>query len=158
MSELPTILITEDDDGHAFLMEDSLRRAGVDTQVRRFGDGQEVLDFLFGRTKEASFAGEPPFLLLLNIRMPKVDGLAVLRRIKADRHLHKLTVIMVTTTDDPGEVDRCHALGCNAYIQKPVSYQSFSDVMTRLGRFVTLLQLPRFSTECAPESTPPRFE
>ncbi|MDR3404822.1 MAG: response regulator [Chthoniobacter sp.] len=145
MSELPTILITEDDDGHAFLMEDNLRRAGVGSPVQRFVDGQEVLDFLFGQAKEPEFDGRHPYLLLLDIRLPKVDGVAVQRQIKADRDLHKLPVIMVTTTDDPGEVDRCHALGCNAYIQKPVSYQSFSDVMIRLGQFVALLQLPQFS-------------
>ena len=144
MSETPTILITDDDDGHAFLIEDNLRRSGVNAPFLRFSDGQEVLDFLFGRTTEPAFEHNGPYLLLLDIRMPKVDGVTVLRQIKAEPRLHKLPVIMVTTTDDPREVDRCHELGCNVYMQKPVSYDGFAAAIAKLGQFVTLLQLPRF--------------
>ena len=144
MSEVPTILITDDDDGHAFLIEDNLRRSGVNAPFLRFSDGQEVLDFLFGRTTEPLFEHDHPYLLLLDIRMPKVDGVAVLRQIKADANLRKLPVIMVTTTDDPREVDRCHDLGCSVYLQKPVSYDGFASAITKLGQFVELLQLPRF--------------
>ncbi|MDR3405067.1 MAG: response regulator [Chthoniobacter sp.] len=147
MSELPTILITEDDDGHAFLIEDSLRRAGIDVPFLRFSDGQEVLDFLFGRTEKPKFERGQPYLLLLDIRMPKVDGVTVLRQIKADRELHKLPVIILTTTDDPREVDRCHDLGCNVYMQKPVSYDGFAAAITKLGQFVALLQFPRAERE-----------
>lgn len=143
MSELPTILIADDDDGHAFLVEDSLRRGGVSTTFLRFSDGQEVLDFLFGRTTEPAFHRDKSYLLLLDIRMPKVDGVAVLRQVKADPTLHKLPVIMLTTTDDPREVDRCHELGCNVYIHKPVSFDSFANAMTQLGRFVSFAQMPR---------------
>ena len=143
MSDVPTILIAEDDDGHAFLIEDSLRRAGVDVPFLRFGDGQEVLDFLFERTKEREFERERPYLLLLDIRMPKVDGVTVLRQIKANAGLRKLPVIILTTTDDPREVDRCHDLGCNVYVQKPVSFEGFSAAIAKLGMFVGLLQLPK---------------
>jgi CheY-like chemotaxis protein len=144
MNEVPTILITDDDDGHAFLIEDNLRRAGVAAPFLRFCDGQEVLDFLFRRTTEPAFEHDRPYLLLLDIRMPKVDGVAVLRQIKADPQLRKLPVIILTTTEDPREVERCHDLGCNVYMQKPVSYESFAGALTKLGKFVALLQLPRF--------------
>ncbi|MDR3401104.1 MAG: response regulator [Chthoniobacter sp.] len=144
MSEIPTILITDDDDGHAFLIEDNLRRSGVNVPFLRFSDGQEVLDFLFGRTTEPTFEHNRPYLLLLDIRMPKVDGVTVLRQIKAEPSLRKLPVIIVTTTDDPREVDRCHELGCNVYMQKPVSYDGFAAAISKLGQFVSLLQLPRF--------------
>jgi len=144
MSDIPTILIAEDDDGHAFLIEDNLRRAGVNAPFLRFSDGQEILDFLFGRTGEPRFEAEQPYLLLLDIRMPKVDGVAVLRQIKADSRLHKLPVIILTTTDDPREVERCHDLGCNVYMHKPVSYGSFAAAIEKLGLFLSLLQLPRF--------------
>src|ERR1044071_8748451 len=100
MNKLPTVLIADDDDGHAFLVEDNLRRAGVNTTFLRFSDGQEVLDFLFGRTKEAAFHPDHSYLLLLDIRMPKVDGVAVLRQIKGDAELRKLPVMMLTTTED----------------------------------------------------------
>ena len=144
MNEIPTILITDDDDGHAFLIEDNLRRSGVNAPFLRFSDGQEVLDFLFGRTIEPRFERDRPYLLLLDIRMPKVDGVMVLRQIKAEPKLRKLPVIMVTTTDDPREIDRCHEFGCNVYMQKPVSYDSFASAITKLGQFVTLLHLPSF--------------
>src|SRR6476620_470551 len=100
-SDHPTILITEDDDGHAFLIEDNLRRAGVNAPFLRFGDGDEVLQFLFGETREPAFEEGQPYLLLLDIRMPKIDGVEVLRRIKAHPQLHKLPVIILTTTEDP---------------------------------------------------------
>jgi CheY-like chemotaxis protein len=142
MTSLPTILIADDDDGHAFLVEDNLRRGGVSTTFLRFSDGQELLDFLFGRTKDPAFDPECPYLLLLDIRMPKVDGVAALRQIKADPGLHKMPVIILTTTEDPREVDRCHDLGCNIYIHKPVSYESFQNAIAQLGKFVSLVKVP----------------
>jgi len=147
MNRLHTILIADDDDGHAFLIEDNLRQGGVTTDFIRFSDGQEALDFLFGRTKEPAFQPERAYLLLLDIRMPKVDGVAVLEQIKKDPAMHKLPVIMLTTTQDPREVDRCHELGCNIYIHKPVSYESFANAMTQLGKLVSLAQIPRVKQE-----------
>jgi len=147
MQTLPTILIADDDDGHAFLVEDNLRRGGVNTTFLRFNDGQEVLDFLFGRTTSPVFKPDQAYLLLLDIRMPKVDGVAVLQQIKANPDLHKLPVIILTTTEDPREVDRCHALGCNIYIHKPVSYDSFAHAIAQLGKFVSLVKVPRIHGE-----------
>jgi CheY-like chemotaxis protein len=143
MNRLHTILIADDDDGHAYLIEDNLRREGVTMNFLRFSDGQETLDFLFGRTTDPAFQPEETYLLLLDIRMPKVDGVAVLQQIKADPGLHKLPVIMLTTTQDPREVDRCHELGCNIYIHKPVSFDSFAHAMAQLGKLVNLAQIPR---------------
>jgi CheY-like chemotaxis protein len=148
MNEIHTILIADDDDGHAFLVEDNLRRGGVKTEFLRFSDGQEALDFLFGRTVQPAFDPQKGYLLLLDIRMPKVDGVAVLQQIKSDPGLRSLPVIMLTTTEDPREVDRCHQLGCNIYIHKPVSFESFADAIAQLGRLVSLAQIPRLKREC----------
>jgi CheY-like chemotaxis protein len=145
MTELPTILIADDDDGHAFLVEDNLRRGGVDTTYLRFNDGQELLDFLSGKTTDPMFRRGESYLLLLDIRMPKIDGVTALQQIKSDPELRKLPVIMLTTTEDPREVDRCHELGCNIYIHKPVSFDAFAHAITQLGRFVSLVQVPRVS-------------
>jgi CheY-like chemotaxis protein len=145
--ELPTILIADDDDGHAFLVEDNLRRGGVNATFLRFSDGQEVLDFLFGRVQTPAFQPDHAYLLLLDIRMPKVDGISVLQQIKGDERLRKLPVIMLTTTDDPREIDRCHALGCNVYVHKPVSFDSFTHAITELGKFVSLVKVPHL--KCA---------
>jgi CheY-like chemotaxis protein len=85
------------------------------------------------------------YLVLLDIRMPKVDGVEVLRRIKADPELRRLPVIMLTTTDDAREVSRCHELGCSVYLQKPVDYEKFAEAMRRLGLFIMLMQVPSVS-------------
>jgi CheY-like chemotaxis protein len=136
-----TILIAEDDPGHARLVEKNLQRAGLHNPVERFENGQEVLDFLYRRgTRQRTRDGS--YLLLLDIRMPQVDGVEVLRQIKQDPELRKLPVIMLTTTDDPREIDRCHAEGCNNYIVKPVDYDKFAEAVNRLGLFITMLKLP----------------
>jgi CheY-like chemotaxis protein len=79
--------------------------------------------------------------------MPKVDGIEVLRRLKADPELRKLSVVMLTTTDDSREVERCHQLGCSVYLQKPVDYDKFAEAIRRLGLFVPLLVLPTLSPQ-----------
>jgi CheY-like chemotaxis protein len=136
------ILIAEDDPGHARLVEKHLRRAGLNNAIRHFPDGQAVLDFLFGVGGVPMFDDGKGHLLLLDIRMPKVDGVEVLRRIKEHPEYRKLPVCMLTTTDDPREVERCHALGCNNYIVKPVDYDKFAEAINRLGMFITLVQIP----------------
>lgn len=136
------ILIADDDAGHARLIEKNLSRAGLLNEIIRFEDGQQILDFLFQRGDGPKRSPETPYLVLLDIRMPKVDGIEVLRQVKADPELRKVPVIMLTTTDDPREVERCHALGCNNYIVKPVDYDKFSDAIRQLGLFVSLVQVP----------------
>lgn len=133
-----TILIVDDDEGHAILIRENLESAGVRDRIVHFRDGQAILDF---------FAQRPPddpetYLILLDIRMPKIDGIEVLRRLKADPKLAKIPVIMLTTTDDAREIARCYRLGCNVYIQKPVDYDQFADAIRRLGLFVPLLLIP----------------
>jgi CheY-like chemotaxis protein len=136
------ILIAEDDAGHARLIEKNLRRAGLTNEILRFEDGQQILDFLFQRGEGRKRAADTACLLLLDIRMPKIDGIEVLRQIKADPELRKIPVSMLTTTDDPREVERCHVLGCSNYIVKPVDYEKFSEAMNSLGLFISLVQVP----------------
>ena len=137
-----TIMIAEDDDGHAELIKDNLREAGVSNEIIRFRDGQEVLDCLLPATPKQAGGKLPLSLLLLDIRMPRVDGVEVLRRLKADPSTRNIPVIMLTTTDDPREIQQCYELGCNCYITKPVEYQKFAEVMSRLGLFLIIIQLP----------------
>lgn len=135
-----TILIAEDDDGHADLVMEQLRDAGVNGPVIRFRDGQEVVDFLLAPGGEAF---DRPCLLLLDINMPRLDGMAVLKRIKGDPATRAIPVIMLTTTDDPREVAACYGLGCNLYLTKPVGFEAFSDTLNRLGRFLQILHVAR---------------
>jgi CheY-like chemotaxis protein len=137
-----TILLAEDDDGHASLVQRNLERAGLLNGFVRVKDGQELLDFLNekGRAQEAS---DDQMVILLDINMPRVDGIEALRQIKANPETHRIPVIMLTTTDDPREVDRCYELGCNVYITKPVEYEGFIDAVRRLGMFLQIVRKPR---------------
>jgi CheY-like chemotaxis protein len=137
------ILIAEDDAGHARLIEKNLTRAGLHNPIQRFENGQAVLDFLFRRGSGPHRAFDTPYLLLLDIRMPQVDGVEVLRQIKQDPQLRTVPVIMLTTTDDPREVERCHAIGCASYIVKPVDYEKFADAIKSLGLYISLVEVPR---------------
>jgi len=135
---LPAILVVEDDEGHAILIRENLKAAGLPNRIEHFRDGQAILDYL-----SAEFHDRSAYLVLLDIRMPKIDGIEVLRRIKADPELRKLPVIMLTTTDDSREVERCHELGCSGYIQKPVDYDKFAEAIRRIGLYVPLLLMPQ---------------
>lgn len=138
-----TILLVEDDDGHAKLVEINLRRAGVINPIVRAKDGVEALDYLLSR---GNYAGHSPpniLLILLDINMPRLDGLETLRQLKSDAALKNMPVIMLTTTDDPREVERCYELGCNIYITKPVEYDQFSEAIRRLGLFLQVIALPK---------------
>ena len=136
------IILAEDDEGHATLIMKNLKRAGFRNNFLHFKDGQEVLDFLFVRGEGPHRIPGKSYLLLLDIRMPKVDGVDVLRQIKEDSELSKLPVIMVTTTDDSREIQNCHDLGCNIYITKPVEYDQFTDAVMKLGLFLKVVKVP----------------
>jgi CheY-like chemotaxis protein len=143
MTKEVVILIVDDDTGHARLIEKNLSRAGLHNPVERFDNGQEILDFMFGNGHSArKRRHDCSYLVLLDIRMPKVDGTQVLQKIKENKELRKIPVIMLTTTDDPREVERCHELGCNNYIVKPVDYEKFADAIRQLGLFISLVQVP----------------
>ena len=142
-AEEVTVLIAEDDDGHAEIIMDNLREAGVFNSMLRFRDGQEVLDFFFaGSTGERCEKGSA-YMLLLDIRMPKVDGVEVLRQLKADPELKNVPVIMLTTTDDPREIKNCYSLGCSCYLTKPVHYDKLAEMLRRLGLFIVIVQVPQ---------------
>jgi len=138
----PVILIVDDDEGHAILVQQNLEAAGLSNRFEHFTDGQAVLDFFFHHGPNRHSQPGETYLILLDIRMPKIDGIEVLRQLKSDPELHKLPVIVLTTTDDSREVERCHELGCNIYIQKPVDYDKFAEAMRRLGLFMSLLLVP----------------
>ncbi len=141
MTKEVIIIIADDDAGHVRLIEKNLVRAGLHNPIQRFENGQQVLDF-FAERNQGGAAKDASYLLLLDIRMPQVDGVEVLRQIKADAELKKIPTIMLTTTDDPREVERCHALGCSNYIVKPVDYEKFSEAIKQLGLFISLVQVP----------------
>ena len=141
------ILIAEDDEGHAVLICKNLRRVGITNNILLFKDGREILNFLFRRGKGPHRKAETPYLLLLDIRMPKVDGVEVLRQIKEDKKLRKMPVSMMTTIDDPHEIAICHDLGCNNYVTKPVNYKKFIETIRQLGLFLLVVEVPKIDNE-----------
>lgn len=124
-----SILIAEDDEGHALLIKKNLERTGIKNKIIHFRDGKEILDFFNGNN-------ETSFLLLLDIRMPKVDGIEVLKTLKNDPVLKKIPVIIITTTDDPQEIERCYNLGCTSYITKSINYDKFVESIRQLGVYL----------------------
>lgn len=138
---IPIIVIVDDDEGHAILIRQNLEAAGVTNRFMTFRDGQAALNF-FLPGPGAVPKDDQTYLMLLDIRMPKVSGVEVLRQLKAHPEVKKLPIIMLTTTDDAREVERCHELGCNAYLQKPIDYDRFTDLVQKLGLFLPHLQVP----------------
>ena len=138
-----TLILAEDDAGHASLIQRNLRRAGFVNDMVHVKDGQEALDYIYGVGQFNERVLTDYVLLLLDINMPRVDGVEVLRRIKADPVTSKIPVIMLTTTDDPREVERCYELGCSVYLTKPVEYEGFIEAINRLGLFLQVVKVPR---------------
>jgi CheY-like chemotaxis protein len=137
MNGIPvTIVAIEDDPGHALLIEKNVRRAGVNNDLLTFADGGTALNYLFG----GKLAG--PILVLLDLNLPDMSGTDILARIKSDAALKRTPVIVLTTTDDRAEIQRCYDLGCNVYITKPVDYAGFTHAIRQLGLFLAVMQLP----------------
>jgi len=140
--ESMVILLAEDDDGHASLVTRNLQRSGIANKIVHVKDGQQALDFVRCEGRYATRSPNGPLLLLLDINMPRLDGVEVLRRLKSDERTAKVPVIVLTTTDDPREVERCYELGCNVYVIKPVAYDEFIEAVQRLGLFLDIVRLP----------------
>lgn len=138
MSEKAVILIAEDDAGHFELVRKNLWLSCTENEILHFKDGQQVLDFLFRTGDGEKCKHNQSYILLLDIRMPKIDGREVLQRIKQDRQLRKIPVIMLTTTDQVSEIDRYYELGCSFYMVKPVNYHLFMRTVENLGAFLSL--------------------
>ncbi|WP_305069274.1 response regulator [Lichenibacterium dinghuense] len=141
LTQAVTILMIEDDDGHARLIEKNIRRAGLSNEILHLRNGTAAVEFLFG-PDGAPRAHHTPFMILLDLNLPDMSGVDILSRVKADERFRRAPVIVLTTTDDKAEIDRCYDLGCNVYITKPLIYQSFAEAIRQLGLFLSVIQLP----------------
>ena len=135
------ILIAEDDDGHAELIIEGLTESGVKNQMLRFSNGEEAWKFISNTGDAPGRSKNNTYLLLLDINMPKMDGIEVLKRMKSDEELKEIPVIMLTTTDDPREVEACYRLGCNVYVTKPIDFLKFTETLKRLGLFIQIVKI-----------------
>ena len=135
------IVMIEDDEGHARRIEKNIRRAGILNDIRHFTDGTTALDFLFNAADGPAKSG--PAMILLDLNLPDMSGTDILARIKAEGSpLKRTPVVVLTTTDDKVEIERCYDLGCNVYITKPVNYESFAQAIRQLGLFLSVIQVP----------------
>ena len=137
-----TIIMIEDDDGHARLIERNIRRSGVNNKIVPFTNGTEAVRYLFGKDGSGAERKDDAFLILLDLNLPDTSGIDILRQVKGNSYLKCTPVVVLTTTDDSQEIKRCYELGCNVYITKPVNYESFANAIRQLGLFFSVIQVP----------------
>ena len=136
------IVMIEDDEGHARLIEKNIRRAGVNNEIVIFRDGTSAIDFVFGAVGTGRTDAGSARLFLPDLNLPDMSGIDVLARTKADDYTRRSPVIVLTTADDQREIQRCYDLGANVYITKPLSYESFANAIRQLGLFLSVMQVP----------------
>lgn len=133
------ILLVEDNAADAEMTMDALRQARLVNQVLWVKDGAEALDFLFGNGPDAAAAGNRLRLVLLDLRLPRVDGLDVVRALRADERTRRLPVVVLTSSHEEGDVVRAYDLGVNSYLVKPVESEAFMSVVGQMGLYWMLL-------------------
>ena len=142
MSNPVTIIMIEDDEGHARLIERNIRRSGVNNEIIPFTNGTDAVNYLSGQDGTGSAHNGNALLILLDLNLPDMTGIDILRLVKENRYLKATPVVVLTTTDDSQEIKRCYELGCNVYITKPVNYESFANAIRQLGLFFSVIQVP----------------
>jgi len=145
MSKPVSIIMIEDDEGHARLIERNIRRSGVNNEIVSFTSGTAASHYLFGRDGSGADHKGAALLILLDLNLPDMAGIEILQRVKENKYLKSTPVVVLTTTDDSHEIKRCYELGCNVYITKPVNYESFANAIRQLGLFFSVIQVPTAS-------------
>jgi CheY-like chemotaxis protein len=137
-----TIIMIEDDEGHARLIEKNIRRAGVGNEIIPFTNGTDALQFLMGPDGTGINNQGRQLLVLLDLNLPDMTGVDILEKVKGNEHTRRSPVVVLTTTDDQREIQRCYDLGANVYITKPVDYDGFANAIRQLGLFFSVMQVP----------------
>lgn len=140
-----TILLVEDDKGHAELVKLNLKRGGIHNEVIHFESGQKSLDFLSQKQSDKKY------LMLLDINMPGINGLQVLSKLKSSEATRNIPIIILTTATEEREAEYCYELGCNVFITKPIDYETFCTAIQELGAF---LKIAKFSGSKKVDSSP----
>ena len=137
-----SIIMIEDDEGHARLIEKNIRRAGVNNEIIPFANGTDALKFLLGDDGSGNVSAGRQLLVLLDLNLPDMTGIDILEKLKSNTHTKRSPVVVLTTTDDSREIQRCYDLGANVYITKPVNYEGFANAIRQLGLFFAVMQVP----------------
>jgi two-component system response regulator len=134
------ILLVEDSDEDAELTMRALKKHKLTNHLHRVADGAEAVDYLFGTgTDAARTGGSAPRVILLDLKLPKIDGMEVLRRLKGDPALKTIPVVVLTSSKEDRDLQEAYALGVNSYIVKPVEFDKFVKAVEQLGMYWALL-------------------
>ena len=136
------ILLAEDDPNDVELTLTALKDHGMANEVDVVSDGAEALDYLFGRGQYQGKASGVPAVVLLDIKMPKIDGVEVLRQLKASAELRMVPVVMLTSSREERDLVECYRLGANAFVVKPVDFAEFIDAVKQVGAFWAVVNEP----------------
>jgi two-component system response regulator len=133
------ILLVEDNARDAEMTLRSLRKHNAGNQLHWVKDGAEALDFLFGGDYAGRAAARPPRLVMLDIKMPKVSGIEVLRRMKGDERTRSIPVVVMTSSNEEQDVSESYRLGVNSYVVKPVVFEALAETVARIGLYWLLV-------------------
>jgi CheY-like chemotaxis protein len=142
MNDAPCVLIAEDDEGHATLIRRNLKRAGFGDRAVYLKDGQELLDYVYRRAQFSERSPSDAVAIIADLNMPRLGGFEVLQHLKSNEELARIPVYVMTTTDNPAEIERCYELGAAAYLVKPLDYGVFGEMVRRLAEFLASIRLP----------------
>lgn len=134
------IILVDDELAHVTLVERNFRRMGYEKEIIKLDNGQQLLDMIVSKDKNQ--AGDKFPLIVLDINMPVKSGIEVLGELKSNVETSYIPIIVLTTSDDPTEIEQCYKLGCNAYITKPVMAEEFKETITSLGIFLNIVSTP----------------
>ena len=148
MSETKRILLVDDDAINVDLLLLALSRQRFPHQTVVARDGAEALDYLFGRGKFAGRDEKQPAVMLLDLKMPGVDGFEVLRQVKSDNALKRIPVVVFSSSNDEGDRLLSYELGANAYVTKPVDFSEFLEIVQTVGRFWTDINQTPLTVSC----------
>jgi two-component system response regulator len=144
MTDEPTILLVEDNPNDMELALHALKKNNLTNHIEIARDGEEALDYIFGTgTHEGRNIDETPRVILLDLKLPKVDGLEVLKRIKSDLRTRFIPVVILTSSTEERDIVESYDLGVNSYITKPVDFEQFTEAVRQLGMYWLLLNKPR---------------
>ena len=150
MDKLGYILLADDNEDDLELEQRALAQYHVANEIIVVRDGAETLDFLFRRGEFSNRNQADPLVVLLDINMPKVNGLEVLQQMKNDQRLRHIPVVMLTSSRQGPDVEHCYSLGANAYVVKPVDFAQFADAVKTIGKFWAVLnEVPLSQTKAA---------
>lgn len=139
MNKIPIILYADDNENDIELTLEAFRECGLQNKIEVAKDGKEVLDYLKNEGKHEGKVKEKPVLILLDIKMPKLDGIEVLKIIKADEDLRTIPVVMLTSSSMEKDLYQSYKLGANAYVVKPIDFVEFMDSVKKIGAFWALV-------------------